>query len=136
LQQHLEAQSLYDDSDGAHSHTSTELELGMEVEMEMEGCTQIVNWNMEVEDEMEMDTAHSRISVEMGMKKCGCAYNAYNALRSTGRWSYRRRSPFACRWVLRMRMEMEVQRWVWRYVLHHPRSPPFLAVVEHGWFWL
>jgi hypothetical protein len=41
--------------------------MGMEVEMETEGCTQMVDWNMEVENEMkmEMGTAHSWISVEM-----------------------------------------------------------------------
>ncbi|KAJ7840618.1 hypothetical protein B0H13DRAFT_2415804 [Mycena leptocephala] len=83
--------------------------------METEGCTQMVDWNMEVENEMkmEMGTAHSRISVEMKMKKRGCTYNADTALHARGRgrwrWRYRRRSrphapvdgSCACAWSRR-----------------------------------
>jgi hypothetical protein len=58
--------------------------------METGSCTQMVDWNMEVENEMKMDLAHSRISAEMsmpsemGMTKCGYAYNADTALRARG----------------------------------------------------
>ncbi|KAJ7842307.1 hypothetical protein B0H13DRAFT_2365260 [Mycena leptocephala] len=41
----------------------------------------------------------------------------YRSAGERERWSYRRRPPCACRWVLRMRMETEVRRWVWPYVL-------------------
>ncbi|KAJ7861345.1 hypothetical protein B0H13DRAFT_2568162 [Mycena leptocephala] len=51
---------------------------------------------VENENEMEMDTAHSRISVQMlvsvEMKKRGCVYRSARE-KERERWSYRRRSP-------------------------------------------
>ncbi|KAJ7870712.1 hypothetical protein B0H13DRAFT_2555985 [Mycena leptocephala] len=88
---------------------SKELELGMGMGMETERCTQKVDWNLEVENEMkmEMGTAHSRISVEMEMKE-----RAY----STDRRVWMHALPIALALALALR--------------------PILAVVERGWFWL
>jgi hypothetical protein len=61
-----------------------------------------------LEVEMKMDLAHSRISVQMlvspEMKKRGCVY------RSAGEREVETLNPAcACRWLLHMRMETEVQ---------------------------
>jgi hypothetical protein len=93
--------------------------------------------NMEMENKMEIRTAHSRISVdmsmpsEMGMTKCGYAYNADTALRTRGSGRERRRrhrrSPYAssCAYA-----------WRWPGHMFSP-SPaialgPILAVVERA----